>query len=191
MPMTLRRRPGRARPRFRTYLHLEALEQRSLPAVLSWPGLVHPIAEIEPNNTLDHAQNLANDLNRAGIAEVVGRIDDASAANVDWYQFTLTKPARVDLSTLVPQGSKAIQSVLSLWAPDPNDPFQSSLGYRQLAESAGEATGGGAQLRAHAGPGPITWPSAVQATAISTLCWLAAVIPAARATMACGSPAAK
>src|SRR5882724_8560562 len=39
-------------------LHVEMLENRSLPSATTWPAALIPTAEIEPNDTLDVAQAL-------------------------------------------------------------------------------------------------------------------------------------
>src|SRR5207244_41998 len=82
------RRITRHRDRRLTFrLDLEALETRTLPSVTSWPGLLNPVAETEPNDTLDHSQGLG-DLTRTPRAEVIGSIsNDLSGAGVDWYSF--------------------------------------------------------------------------------------------------------
>jgi hypothetical protein len=74
---------------------------RSLPSVTAWPGLLRPLAETEPNDTLDQAQDLGN-LTLSARGEAVGTIGNgpAGAADVDWYRFTLDGPARVTLATL-------------------------------------------------------------------------------------------
>src|SRR5262245_57102976 len=107
------RRKNRHRPAVRIpRLNLETLETRYLPASLTWLGLLNPVAEVEPNGTLDLAQNLG-DLTIAARAEVVGSVGNgaAGAADVDWYRFTLDAPATVHLGTLDQQAGSSLVSV--------------------------------------------------------------------------------
>lgn len=150
-------------PRSTVRLHVETLEPRSLPTAISWPGLLHPVGETEPNDTLDRAQDLGN-LSVTSRAEVVGNIGQGAAgpADVDWYQFALTAPAEVHLATLDSQGGSALVSTLSLYNSDPlpppsanssyNDAFD-PLHHRLLAQDDGAQHGGDASLDRLLGPG--------------------------------------
>ncbi len=156
-----KRRPRYPRPTVR--LHVETLEPRSLPAAPGWAGLLHPVAEAEPNDTLDRAQDLG-DISLTSRAEVVGNIGQgaAGAADVDWYQFELAAPTDVHLATLDSQGGSSLVSVLSLYNSDPlppaaaNDPYTDTfdpLHHRLLAQDDGAAHGGDASLDRLLGPG--------------------------------------
>jgi hypothetical protein len=68
---TLRNHHPRPR-RLRLRLQLGPLEDHSLLSI-AWPGLANPVAEAEPNDTLDRAQPLGN-LSVAGQAGVVGAV---------------------------------------------------------------------------------------------------------------------
>src|SRR5437879_1942696 len=96
----LQRRSTRQRGRRLTFrLDIESLETRTLPSVTSWPGLLNPVAETEPNDTLDQAQNLGN-LTTTPRAEVIGTISNgAVGGGVDWYSFQLDRAANVSLTT--------------------------------------------------------------------------------------------
>ena len=108
-------------------LHVEELETRDLPSSGTGAGLL-PLVEVEPNDTLDLAQNLG-DLSSAGQAAVIGNIGNGATGptDVDWFQFTLTQAATVTLGTHTPSGGSPLVSVLSLYnasstAPPPNSP---------------------------------------------------------------------
>ena len=165
MPALVRtRRKRRLRhPRSTVRLHVETLEPRSLPAALSWAGLLHPVAEAEPNGTLDRAQDLGS-ISLTSRAEVVGNIGQgaAGAADVDWYQFELTAPTDIHLATLDAQGGSSLVSVLSLYNSDPLPPASANstytdafdpLHHRLLAQDDGAAHGGDASLDRLLGPG--------------------------------------
>ena len=80
-------------------LRLEPLESRQLmtgsPAL---PGST-VLLELEPNDTLDVAQSLG-DLSGVASSQVIGTIGNslAGSADVNWYGFTLDRPASVHLS---------------------------------------------------------------------------------------------
>jgi hypothetical protein len=146
-----RRRSTRPRGRrFVFCLELEALETRSLPSVTAWPGLLHPIAETEPNGTLDQAQNLG-DLTTAPRAEVIGTVVNGPAgAGVDWYSFQLDRAANVSISTPQANPYSGPVTTLSLYNSDPgdaNDPYD-TLGYRLLDQADSALQGGTASLQA-------------------------------------------
>ncbi len=149
MSVTARKPWNKARrPRRAARLHVESLEDRSLPA--AWPGLVAPVDEAGPNDVLGQAQGLG-DLTAASRGEAVGAVGNEAtgAADVDWYTFTLTTAARVNVSTLARLGGSPLTSVLSLYNSDPADP----LGHRLLARQGGAALGGDAALERLLGPG--------------------------------------
>src|SRR5438105_1086676 len=139
--------PTRSRRGNRTRLHVEPLEQRDLLAA-GWPGLSQPPAEAEPNDTLDRALDLG-DLSASGRGAAAGVIGDgpAAAADVDWYRFTLARPANVNLATLAPRGGTPLEAVLSLFNTDLNDfgDFYDPAGHRLLAQDV-STQGGPAAL---------------------------------------------
>jgi methionine-rich copper-binding protein CopC len=134
-----------ARNHWRTWRHplvrvqVEELESRRL--LSSGPFGLVPLTEVEPNDTLDLAQNLG-DLNGAGQVAVLGNIGNGAtgATDVDWFQFSLAQAARVCLNTHTPAGSSLV-STLSLYDDDPwafTDP-EDAIGHRLLAQSTGTA----------------------------------------------------
>jgi hypothetical protein len=130
-------------------LLLETLETRNLPAVISSPMLVEPVAALGTNLTLDQAQGLG-DLSVAGQLRIQGTIGDGTGANgqVNWYSFTLDGPALVTLSTADQGASDPLVSELSLYATDTdqtNDPYV-PLGYRLIAQADGAGQGGDAAI---------------------------------------------
>jgi hypothetical protein len=82
-------------------------------------------------------------LDVAGSVGVVGNIGvgPAGAADVNFYEFTLTSAANVHLAT-VDQGVSGFVSVLGLYVADPSMPY----GFRLLAQDDGAAHGGDAVL---------------------------------------------
>jgi hypothetical protein len=121
-----RRRFSRSRRPYR--LDWEALEPRTLPAAL----FLAPLAEIEPNNTLDQAQNLGA-VSSAGHLALTGTV---GGADVDWFQFTLDAAARVTVTTT--SDNPAAPPLVSLFNNDPfdfNDPFD-PLGHRLLEQGS-------------------------------------------------------
>ena len=101
----LQRRSTRRRGRRIAFrLSLEPLENRTVPSV-SFPGFLNPVAETDPNGTLDQAQNLG-DLSTAPRAEVVGNISNGTGGGgVDWYSFQLGQASLVSVSTPKAQAS--------------------------------------------------------------------------------------
>jgi methionine-rich copper-binding protein CopC len=145
------RRRGR---RLALRLNLEVLETRMLPSV-TWPGFLSPVAETEPNGTLDQAQNLG-DLTTSPRAEVVGTItNNAGGGGVDWYSFQLDRAADVVISTPKAQPASPPVTTISLYNSDPNDfndPYD-PLGYRLLAQSDSATASGTAQIDRKLAPG--------------------------------------
>lgn len=129
---------GRRRPwRMANCLLLESLETRCLPSVTGWPGLLQPLVETEANNTLDQAHDLGN-LSLLGQGEAVGTIGtEDTDADVDWYSFTLDRPAQLTATTLNEQGGSTLQSVLGLYTTDPL--FQGLLTQDDGAARTGDA----------------------------------------------------
>jgi hypothetical protein len=136
-------------------LDLEALETRALPSATSWPGLVNPVTETEPNDTLDQSQNLG-DLTVTPRAEVIGTISNGSASGgVDWYSFQLDRAANVSLTTPKAQADSSPVTTLSLYNTDlydANDPYN-VLGYRLLDQADSAAQGGVATIERRLAPG--------------------------------------
>jgi hypothetical protein len=156
MPAYLRKPALRRLSRARVRLNLEPLEERSLLAATSWPGLLNPQADTEHNDTVDTAQDLGS-LDGSGQAEAVGTIGPASsvAADVDWYRFTLAGPSRVSLTTLNRLGGSSLVSVLSLYNENPHDygDLYNPTGHRLVAQSDGSAHEGDAFLERVLAPG--------------------------------------
>ncbi|HYT88170.1 MAG TPA: DVUA0089 family protein, partial [Gemmataceae bacterium] len=140
------------RSRSAVALHVEHLEQRCLLSASPWPALLAPLAEAEPNDTLDAAQQLGA-LDDTGRAEVIGAIAPAGA-DVDWYNFTLNSPASVDLTSLAPADGGQSAAILSLFNSHPwewSDPT-TPLNYRFLAQSTLDGSGN-AHITRDLGPG--------------------------------------
>ncbi len=142
LPLT-RHRGRRRRPAGpHTCLQVESLESRSLPSAASaLPLALSGVAD--PGDTLNAAAILG-DLSTSRPVVVSAAIGDsaAGAADVDWYAFTLDRPATVALSAA---GAGTQPPVLSLYVRDPFDPGDPATfdGVRQLdqAEGTGPASG--------------------------------------------------
>lgn len=136
---------------------METLETRLVPAPFTWTGTFPAKAEVEPNDTLNRAQDLGH-LTQQGQVGVVGTIAEdptGRSGAVDWYQFTLTAPADVHLATLDKAGGSRLVSVLSLYNSDAFD-FTDNLDplqHRLLAQDDGSARGGDARIDRLLGPG--------------------------------------
>ncbi len=151
-----RKRGLRRRRRCRVCLQLEPLEIRCLPTLNTALGLLEPIPSVEPNDTLDHAQDLGS-LSDAGQAAVIGTLGDGAygATDVDWYRFTLERPVSVTLTTSDGSLKSPFVSVLSLYNNTPfdfGDPYN-LIGHRQIAQADGVARGGDAHLERDLAPG--------------------------------------
>jgi hypothetical protein len=112
-----------------------------------------PVQEVEPNDTLDQAQDLGS-LSGTGPVVVQGNVGNGATgtADVDWFQFSLAVAATVDLHATAPAGS-TLQSVLTLYNDDPftaTDP-ESASGHRVLAQSSAAAGDADVQLALSAG----------------------------------------
>jgi hypothetical protein len=134
--------------------HFEQLEPRHL---LSAPaGSLLVLHEIGSNNTLDHAQLLPN-LNTVSQVQVLGQLtnDPAGAGEVDWYCFTLGSASRVQLDVRALPAVSPLQSVLSLYNSDPNDPvdYYDPTGNRLLVQQDGAKQGGNASVAWSLAPG--------------------------------------
>src|SRR5690348_6209448 len=152
---SLQRRSTRRRGRRIAFrLNLEPLENRTVPSV-SWPGFLNPVAEAEPNDTLDQAQGLG-DLTKTPRAEVVGTISNGvGGGGADWYSFQLDRASVVSISTPKAQASSPPVTTVSLYNSDPNDwndPYD-PLGYRLLNQVDSATQGGTAQIERWLAPG--------------------------------------
>lgn len=82
------------RRRLPPVLGIEHLEVRNLPSAIPLADLTIVVAEAEPNNTLDRA----NDLGLLARTLVTGTIND-DGADVDWFVFTLSEPSTITLKS--------------------------------------------------------------------------------------------
>ena len=128
----------RARPRVsrntRRFLPgLEQLETRNLLSAVAVP-------EIEPNDSLNHAQSLGA-LDNATAVPVRGIVGNGAygAADIDWYTFTVANPTHVHLSA-VDDDSSGLDAVLTLYNTDPGNTFDPGValdGHRLLLQTVG------------------------------------------------------
>ena len=137
---------GPRRPKMRS--NLETLEARNLLSANSWPGLLNPQADAEPNNTLDAAQELGQ-VARGQNVEFVGSIGDGADRNtdVDWFRFTLASSGRVQITSLPNAEEVATPVVLTLYGDqlaefDPALPLQ----HRLLGRTESDSNTSGAQV---------------------------------------------
>ena len=105
--------------------------------------------EAEPNDTLDVAQSLG-DLSGPASAEVIGTIGNspAGSADVDWYTFTVDRPASVHFAVGQQSTSPGFRPIVSLYNSDPfdfGDPYD-PLHHRLLSQD---------DASSHAGPAAI------------------------------------
>src|SRR3954471_13351559 len=128
-------------------LQVEQLEVRSLLSVGVGPELPGRLPEMEPNDTLDQAQelHLEDATHRAVVVGTLG--NGTAAADVDWYRFSLNTPAEVRLTTSPPADGRPIGPLLSLYNDDPQDynDLYDPLGHRLLAQD-GRLPSGNAQI---------------------------------------------
>jgi hypothetical protein len=146
------RAPSRNRYRLgrrHCFLQFEQLEPRNLLSAPAGPYLPHVVNEIESNDTLDQAQGLP-DLNAVGQIQVLGQVGNSSAgtADVDWYSFTLDRASSVRFDVLALPARSPLESVLTLYNSDPNDPLDryDLIGHRLLTQVDGATQGGNAHL---------------------------------------------
>ncbi len=137
-------RKGRYRP------VVEQLDDRRMMSVFGGS----PVLEIEPNDTLDVAQQLGNPSLSSRVA-ILGTVGNGAAgrADVDWYVFQLESTARVALGIAGTDASS--QPIFRLYNsnPDPydfSDPFAVS-GHRLLGQTAEFQTQGGLEVDLAAG----------------------------------------
>ena len=142
--MTTRRRTvRRSRASYRPFL--EQLETRDLPSA-SGAVLLSSVPEIEPNDTLNLAQQLGA-LNNSAATPVSGQIGNgpAGAADVDWFTFSVAAPTHVHLSATA-DDSAGLDAVIGLYNTDPGNTFDPEFllsGHRlldQVVGSGGTAT---------------------------------------------------
>ena len=143
---------GRARTWTRDRLTVESLEIRNLLSA-AWPGLINPQQEVEPNNTLDFAQDVGQ-VGGGAVAEFVGSIvapslrngdfesPSDSSTDVDWFSFTLVSAGRVQVSSLPDADGATSPVVLTLYGDqlaefDPAVPLQHQLLGRQEGDANG------------------------------------------------------
>jgi hypothetical protein len=139
-PTSRRARPRVSRKDQRCHPGLELLETRTL-----LTGT--PVPEIEPNDSLNHAQALGA-LDNASATPVQGVIGSGAfgAADVDWYTFTLTNPGHIHLSATA-DDSANLNAVLGLYNNDPGNTFDPGAaldGHRLMQQVVG--AGGAATL---------------------------------------------
>lgn len=109
-----------------------------------------------PNETLDHALALGDLSLGVGVVEQgsLGK-GPASAADVEWYSFTLDQPAKITAELGRLDQSSSFQGVLSLFNNDPfdfGDPFDAD-GHRLMEQNVAPSDGGVAKLDRLLGPG--------------------------------------
>ncbi len=148
------RRCRRLRTRFRP--HLEILERRQLLSNYTGSIAYQLFTEVDPNDTLDLAQNVST-LSQTTPIRVTGTIGGppGEVADADWYRFVLATPSKVCLTALAPDDSDAVNAVLSLYSEDPFDfsDYYTPLGHRLLAQDDGIDHGGATQLERALAPG--------------------------------------
>lgn len=150
---TRRTSRGLRRPRFRA--DLESLEARSLLSADSWPGLLNPQFDAEPNNTLDAAQDIGGVL-RDQSAEIIGSTGAGigQTTDVDWFRFTLESAGRVQITSRPNADDASTPVVLTLYGDqlvefDPAVPLQ----HRLLGRSESDSATAGAQIDVRLQPG--------------------------------------
>ncbi len=112
--------------------------------------------ESEPNNTLDISEDLGTllaDLS-VGRSGAIGEGADETA-DVDWFQFHLEQPSDVVLAVRNPQDGESVHVGLSLFNTSPftGEDIQTLLGYRLLAQAAGDSSSDVVQLEQALSPG--------------------------------------
>jgi hypothetical protein len=117
-----------------------------------------------PNETLDQARVLPGPLDQQGPVLASGALGNgpAGAADVQWFQFTLSQPSVVQVQTLDRALSGPLVGLLSLYntdSPSPQGPYwyfgdpNNPLSHRLLAQSDGAAAGGEAAVTANLAAG--------------------------------------
>ena len=126
----------------------ESLEVRNLLSATSWPGLLNPTVDAEPNETLDAAQNTGA-VGNSHAVEIVGAIGAGAdaATDVDWYRFTLEQSGNVQFAALPNADGVNSSVVLTLYGDqitgyDPTLP----LGHHLLGRSEGSSHGAAALI---------------------------------------------
>jgi hypothetical protein len=130
-------------------LSLETLESRTLPATNSPIGLLSPLLDAEPNDTMAQAQGLG-DLSTIRRAEVHGTIGRgiAGAGDADWYGFTLDRASVIAIATPVGPLQNPLVGVLSLYGSSTLSPSgpRGQSGYRLIIQDDGAGHDGAARL---------------------------------------------
>ncbi len=132
-------------------LSVEFLEVRAL--LNASPSLA-PMLTVEPNETIDLAQDLGTLTQPVGVLGSIGN-GPAGAADVTWFHFHLDDASRVDFRVNTPAGSPPFASVLSLFNDDPqdfSDPYDVD-GYRLLTQVEANPSDGIADQSQDLGPG--------------------------------------
>jgi hypothetical protein len=148
MRLPLSRPRGGHRHPFRAGAHprVECLESRSLLSAAPAAPLTLTGAR-QPGSTVDAATALG-DLSAVPAVRVDAAIGDspAGAADVDWYAFTLDRPATVTLAAAGDAGTPS--PVLTLYVRDPFDPGDPAtiFGVRQLTQVDAGAPAAGTLL---------------------------------------------
>ncbi len=108
-------RPQR-RPLRRRMQNFEMLEGRGLLSAVSLGGAVYAHIDLEANNTLDTAQDVGS-LNAQDIAAINGLIGEGTglSTDADWYSFTLSESATVQLDVAAHSADEAAAAVVSLY----------------------------------------------------------------------------
>ncbi len=136
------------RARSRSRVAAESLEVRNFLSATAWPGLLDPTCDVEPNETLDAAQE-AGAVGNGQDAGLVGTIGNGAVTSrdVDWYQFTLDQAGHVQLVGLPGNDGSNSSVVVTLYGDqiseyDPAVP----LAHRLLGRSEGLANGAAARI---------------------------------------------
>ena len=130
---------------------VEFLEGRAL---LTASAPLAPILTVEPNETIDMAQDLGTLTQPVGAQGSIGNGPDG-AADVTWYHFHLDDATRVNLEVTTPAGNPPFASVLSLYNSDPQDYADLYYldGYRLLSQVRADPSVGIADVTQNLGPG--------------------------------------
>lgn len=97
--------------------NFELLEGRGLLSAVSLSGAVYANFDIEANNTLDTAQDLGG-LTTDDIAVIDGLIGSGTglSSDADWYQFTLSEPAAVQLDVAATSSDEDAAALITLYS---------------------------------------------------------------------------
>ena len=145
--MRVRTRQPHPRPCRTARLGLEALESRTV--LSAFGGLDVPTVLIgqEPDD-IALAATALGDISPARRLAALGTIGPGGL-DVDWYQFTLSRPGAVHLTALAQPHGSPLDSLLTLYAGDPAD----SQGFRRLAQADDQASSTDARISIALAPG--------------------------------------